>query len=76
MLFTSLGVLIWSKSDSTGIFIAGLMLSAFGAYIIIASLIPYKKTTQEISDEILGRVLIEMPIRLIIRSVGKLFDGI
>lgn len=48
---------------------------AFGGYIIIASLIPYKKTTQNVSDEILARVLIEMPTRLV-RSIGNLFDGV
>jgi len=74
MLFTGLGSLIWLKTESNGIFIAGLLLAVFGIYVIIASLVPYKKTTEEISDEILGRVLIELPIRLIIRSLGKLGD--
>jgi len=76
LLFASLGALIWIKTDSTGIIIVGALLSTFGVYIIIASLVPYKKTTQEISDEILGRVLIEMPLRIVMRSIGSIFDGV
>ena len=49
-----------------------LIFSAFGVYVVIASLIPYKKATEEISDEVLGKVLIELPIRLLFRAIGKL----
>jgi len=50
-------------------------LLAFGAYVVIASLVPYKDATEQISNEILGRVLIELPIRLLFRFIGKIADN-
>ncbi|MCP4489406.1 MAG: hypothetical protein GY820_19155 [Gammaproteobacteria bacterium] len=70
-MFVAIGVFYFLKSVETGIAIIALLFSAFGVYVVMASIIPYKKTTEEIGDEVFYRVLIELPIRLIFRIIGK-----
>lgn len=62
------------KVEGIGLSLVGLFSALFGLYIIIASLIPYKNTTESVSDEVLGRVLIEIPIRVALRLIGRLSD--
>ena len=49
-------------------------LLAFGVYVVIAALIPYKEVTRQISNEVLQRVLVEMPLRFLARLVSKAVD--
>ncbi len=50
-------------------------LLAFGVYVVIASLVPYKDATEQISNEILVRVLIELPLKLLFRFFAKIADN-
>ncbi len=50
-------------------------LLPFGVYVVIASLVPYKDATEKISNEILGRVLIELPLKLLFRFFAKIADN-
>ncbi len=66
-----IAILFWANREgSLGWMIGSVVLGLVGLYVVIASLIPYRKTTEDIADEVMGRVLIEIPIKL----VGRLID--
>ena len=75
LLLSGLGVVIWFSASEFASIAFALTLLVFGGYVVIASLVPYKNTTEQISDEILGRVLIELPIKLFLRFIGKIGDN-
>ena len=75
LLLVAGGVLFWvNGSESTGGVIASLVLGLVGGYVVIASLVPYKNPTKEIANEVLGRVFIEIPMRLFLGVLNKLDD--
>ena len=51
-------------------YILTTFIFGYGVYIVIAALLPYKKSTQNISDEVLGqlfsRIVFELPLRVIV----------
>ncbi len=51
------------------------LIGLFGLYVIIASLVPYRATTETIADEVIWRIFIELPFRLILRVIAKLLDA-
>ena len=69
-------VAMFWESDSSNLLATILMIAfaVFGAYALIASLIPYKRHTQDIANEFLGQVFIELPIRILVRLLGRLAD--
>ena len=77
-LLVGIGLLYFSKylyykSNQIFVFIAFILIFVLGLYIVIASLIPYKKTTKGVSNIVLEGLLqfimeylITIPIKIII----------
>ena len=74
IFFTCMGGAFIINSESMGATISGIVIALFGAYVIIASLIPHRSTSEVIGDEVILRVLIEYPLKMIVRLFQKLSD--
>jgi hypothetical protein len=71
----SLAVISWFNStNSIGLLLAAFGLGGFGLYVVVASLVPYKNPTEEIANEVLGKIFIEIPIRFVLNLLGKVND--
>ncbi len=70
-----MSVLFWVNGEGGfGSAASALLLCAIGVYVIVASLIPHRTTAEEIGNEVLWRVFIEIPLRVVARLFGKLSD--
>jgi hypothetical protein len=68
-------VLFWiNGGESTAVAVTAVCVGGIGVYVVIASLVPYKNTTDAVADEIIGRVFIELPIRFVLKIIARLDD--
>jgi len=75
VLVVVLGLFLWPREEVLNLWIiVSIVIILIGGYFIVAALIPHKKTVKDVSDETLGYLLIELPIKLIIRALGKIAD--
>ena len=75
VIIVAFGVLKWNNAgDSTAMLVVASLVILFGTYVVVASLVPYKNTTETIGDEVLEMVFVEIPIRIGARLLGKLGD--
>lgn len=70
-----MSVLVWRNGEGgIGSAISALSLCVIGVYVMVAALIPHRTITEEIGNEVLWRVFIEIPIRLVARLFGRFSD--
>ncbi len=74
ILFIGLGLFLWPNEVLVFWMIISILCLLIGIYFMIAALVPHKRTVQDVSDETLSYLLIELPLRLIVRALGKVGD--
>ena len=71
MLFIAAMYLIWRFENHSMFLVLGIILGGLiGLYFIVASIMPYRQTTEDVSDLAMGQGFFIFPFWL----VGKLFD--
>lgn len=75
-VLTAVAVGLWIDSDgTTDILIGSMALGLVGVYLMVAALIPQRSVTEEVGTEVLLRLILELPWRLMGRWVVKIFEN-
>ena len=76
LLLIGFGALFIKNGSEVITAIIAIVLFIAGTYVTIASLIPYKTTTEEVGSAVLEKVFIDIPLRFIGKLLSGLSDGL